>query len=259
MNPGVYSATIPAHDHATAVLWHRRFGHLGLDNLAKLSRNAMVEDLPVSADKFLACKTLPCGPCDSAKQTRVSHPADPSRASEVLELVHMDLCGPISVRGIGNVSYFLTILDDYSEASVVRLVQSKNEVSTLVIQVLTLLERRTGRRVQAIRTDNGTEFVNATLTQYLQTQGIVRQRSAPYTPEQNGRAERLNRTLLEKVRAMLADAGVPKFLWPEAVITANYLRNRSPTAHGSVTPTELLTSRKPSVKHFRVFGSPVSV
>jgi len=260
-SPGVYTASTSVPDFATASLWHRRFGHLGLDNLAKLSRLSMVTDLPVPAADFLALKSTkaPCAPCDSAKQTRVPHPIDPTRATEVLELVHMDLCGPISVRGIGNTSYFLTFLDDFSESSVVRLLSSKSDVADMVIEVLTLLENQTGKSVKAIRSDNGSEFVNATLSAFLRARGILHQRSAPYTPEQNGRAERLNRTLLEKVRAMLADTGVAKSLWPEALVTANYLRNRSPISHSDLTPTELLTSRKPSVSHFRVFGCPVSV
>ncbi len=258
-SPAAISAAAVATNTAAANLWHRRFGHLGPDNLAKAATTQMVEDLPVSAAEFTALKPLQCEACNAGKQTRVSHPANVHRATEVLELLHMDLMGPLSTPGIGGVKYIATFLDDYSRASMVRLLTTKADVGKEIVDVITLLETQTGQRVKAIRTDNGTEYVNAAISSYLSSRGILHQKSAPYTPEQNGRAERLNRTLLEKVRAMLADSGAPKFLWPEAVVTANYLRNRSPTSAGDLTPWQMLLGKKPSVGHLRVFGCPVTI
>ncbi len=125
--------------------------------------------------------------------------------------------------------------------------------------MLVQLETQSKSCVQRIRTDNGTEYVNGTLGPWLKSKGIVHEKSAPYTPEQNGRAERLNRTLMERARAMLSDSGVSKFLWPEAVLTANYLRNRSPVAGSSHVPLHHFSKSKPSVSHLRVFGCPVAV
>ena len=118
------------------------------------------------------------------------------------------------------------LLDDYSKMSFVRILSSKSETTSAVREVIRLLENQTGSRVRAIRTDNGSEYVNAELAQYLRSKGIVHQTTVPYNPEQNGAAERLNRTLMERARAMINDAGLPKELWAEAVNTANYIRCR---------------------------------
>ncbi len=255
-----YSATPATADIDSATLWHRRFAHLGYDNLSLLATHQMVTDLPVTPAAFQALKTTKCDPCDAAKQTRVPHPVDSTHAAAPLDLVHMDVCGPFSTIGIGNSKYFATFLDDYSRLSMVRVLQAKSDVSHAVQEVLALLENLTGHKVKSVRTDCGTEYVNAGLRSYFESKGIIHQKSAPYTPQQNGRAERLNRVLLERVRAMLEQSQMKKSLWPEAVQTANYIRNRSPsTAIGHVTPLEKLTGQKPSVKHLRIFGCPVSV
>ena len=165
----------------------------------------------------------------------------------------MDLCGPMPVPSLGGSKYVATFLDDFSKLSIVRIITYKSETTTTVRKVLHLLENQTKRRVQAIRTDNGREYVNRELTQYLKSRGILHQTTVPYTPEQNGAAERLNRTLMERARAMLSDAGLPKELWAEAVNTANYIRCRSPAAKKLRTPWELFFGQKPDVSHMRTF------
>ena len=118
-----------------------------------------------------------------------------------------------------------------------------------------MLERQTGHTVQRIRSDNGGEFVNADLATFYQSRGIKSETTVPDTPQQNGKAERLNRTLMEKARPMLADANLPKHLWAEAVTTANYLRNRSPATGHNATPYELLHGIKPGRSNLRTFGA----
>jgi hypothetical protein len=111
--------------------------------------------------------------------------------------------------------------------------------------------------VKAVRTDHGTEY--AAFDKFCRTQGIVRQYSATYTPEQNGRAERLNRTIIETTRAILHHHKAPKVLWPEAVQVACLLRNYRPSASHSSTPYELIYGSKPDVSRLRVFGCAASV
>ena len=106
-----------------------------------------------------------------------------------------------------------------------------------------------------MRSDNGTEYVNGTLERFFKKNGIVHETTAPYTPQQNGKAERLNRTLVEKVRAMLYDAKLPKKFWAEAIVTANYTRVRSPTSGSTITPYEAFHGAKPDVSNLRVFGA----
>eukprot|EP00877_Chromochloris_zofingiensis_P012359 jgi/Chrzof1/7377/Cz02g21170.t1 len=91
-----------------------------------------------------------------------------------------------------------------------------------------MLEKQSNNQVKGVRTDNGGEYVNNVMNSYYSSKGIIAQHTVPYSPQQNGKAERLNRTLPDKARSMLADARLPSQLWGEAVVTANYLRNRSP-------------------------------
>ena len=239
----------------TAELWHRRFGHLGYHNLEALVREDMVDGIKVPERDFKAQKAAVCKPCILAKHHQAPFPTSKRESTEPLELLHMDLCGPMPVPSLGGSKYVATFLDDFSKLSIVRIITYKSETTTTVREVLHLLENQAKRRVQAIRTDNGREYVNTELTQYLKSRGILHQTTVPYTPEQNGTAERLNRTLMERARAMLSDAELPKELWAEAVNTANYIRCRSPAAKKLRTPWELFFGQKPDVSHMRTFGA----
>ena len=241
-----------------AVLWHERYGHLAYSSLMRLASHSMVHDFAEPA-MFRNVGSALCDPCMDSKQVRASHPQSGQHATSVCDLIHMDICGPIATKGIGGMSYFATFLDDCSGLSIVRPVRTKGDVVPLVRDVLQLFETQSGKSVRAVRTDRGSEYFSGTVQNFLASKGILHQASARYTPEQNGRAERLNRTLLERVRAMLSKSGVQKSLWPEALLTANYLRNRSPVSHSSVTPFEAFFGVKPSVSHLRVWGCVVSV
>ena len=142
-----------------------------------------------------------------------------------MELVHMDLCGPLPEPSLGGAKYVATFLDDYSKFSVVMPITSKADTTTKVIEVINYLENQSGHKLRTVRTDNGSEYLTGELAKYFVSKGVQHQKTVPYTPQQNGAAERLNRTLMERVRAMLADTGLPTELWAEAVVTANYIRN----------------------------------
>ena len=120
---------------------------------------------------------------------------------------------------------------------------------------MVMVERQSGRRVKALRTDNGGEYTSSRFEKFLQDEGIHHERTIPKTPEQNGVAERMNRTLVEMVRSMLFDSKLPHRFWVEALSTAVYLRNRSPTrAVQGLTPFEEWIKVKLQVEHLRVFG-----
>ena len=117
------------------------------------------------------------------------------------------------------------------------------------------VRRKFDKDIKAIRSDNGSEFKNYTLEEFLSDEGIERQYSAPYTPQQNGVAERKNRTLVEMARSMLDEYKSPHSFWTEAVNTACHASNRLfLRSILEKTPYELLTGNKPNVKYFRVFG-----
>lgn len=238
-------------------LWHQRFGHLGYDNLARLQSHGMVTGINTSADEFTAAGSSSlCEGCVFGKQHRLPfQPSSSEPASRPLQLLHTDLCGPLSVPSLGGSRYFVTLLDDYSKLSTVLPIKSKSDTAKAVMHAINLLENQSGHRLQRLRSDNGSEYINSTLDTYLRSKGIQLETSVRYTPQQNGSAERLNRTLLDKVRSMLAASNLPKHLWAEALSTANYLRNRSPVSGRLLTPWELFYGTKPDVSNLRVFGA----
>jgi hypothetical protein len=182
----------------------------------------------------------------------------PGGCKHPLQLLHMDVCGPIPVVSLGGARYFLTVLDDFSRLSVVRCLARKADVPDVLRAVIVLLETQSNRCVQRVRSDRGGEFVNHTLVSCYDSKGIVRELTAGYSPESNGAAERVQRTLMERVRAMLLDSCLPATLWGEAVVAASYVRNRSPVSETSQqTPWGLFFGCTPDVSNLRVFGCKV--
>ncbi|GLI60516.1 hypothetical protein VaNZ11_002522 [Volvox africanus] len=250
---------ITKQDSNLGVLWHKRYGHLGFDALAKVASSDMVTGFGASVDDVVAAKGQFCKPCAEGKQTRQPHPSTGNVTSKRLDLVHMDLCGPLPVKSWNNAKYWVTFYDDCTKFSEVRCITDKTVVPETVKEVIKLWERQTGDKVRRIHTDRGLEYVNEELASTLRDMGIFHEKTAPYTPQQNGAAERLNRTLEECVRTMLADSGLPQEMWSEAVITANTLRNVSPTKGSNLTPWERFIGEKPDVSKLRVFGCPAYV
>lgn len=259
----LYYAEVDASGNAMVVshketpeLWHRRYCHLGYHNLMKLAAKDMVQGLSTSVNDFKAAMEKTCEECIMSKHTREPFPTSSSKATRRLALIHMDIQGPFQTTALGGARYNATFLDDYSDLSVVRPVKTKSEVQEVVKEVINMLESQSGEKTQVVRTDRGGEYLNASLKEFYKAKGIIAQTTAPYSPQQNGSAERLNRTLVEKVRAMLLDSGLEKSMWAEAMVTANYVRNRSPLKSSeNKTPWERFFQKKPDVSHMRVFGA----
>ena len=235
---------------ARANLWHRRYGHAAANAIQKTLREAAVRG--VGALTFPR-EPDPCDICDQAKLTRAHFPRSDSRALHPVELVHSDTMGPMPVRGIEDELYVVTALDDYSGYAETILTRTKAEAASGLVDLLVRWQRTTGRKLKILRTDRGTEFLGV-LSDYCTRKGITRQLSTAYTPEQNGRAERLNRTLLERSRALRLEHGFPKAVWSEAIATASYLHNRILASAHTSTPYELFFGVKPDVSHLRVYG-----
>lgn len=233
-------------------LWHQRLGHIGHSSMQKLIDQQMVTGLPITADDMEKAKKT-CDTCQRNKSTRLPFKHSETQTTAPLELVHMDLCGPLPFT-LGKARYIATFLDDYSSYSMIKLLRYKSDVYQAVTDVFALLENKTDKKVKAVRTDNGGEYTSSLLSSYFKKKGIEPQTTMAYTPQQNGKAERLNRTLMEKTRSMLNGAGLPEALWGEAIMTANYLRNRSPSTNRTKTPLELMFGIKPDLTNLRVFG-----
>ncbi|GJW30664.1 retrovirus-related pol polyprotein from transposon TNT 1-94 [Tanacetum coccineum] len=234
-------------------LWHRRLSHLNFGTINDLTRLDLVDGLP----KFKYGKDHLCSACERGKSKKASHPLKlvPSDHSK-LELLHMDLCGPMRVASINGKKYILVIMDDYSRYTWVYFLYSKDETPKIIKKFIAQAQLNYKAKVCKIHTDNGTEFKNATLKAHYEKLGIMQQFSIARTPQQNGVVERRNQTLVEADRTMLIFSRLPEYLWAEAVATACFTQNRSIiyTRHNR-TPYELLHGRKPNVEYFHVFGS----
>jgi len=226
-------------------LWHRRLGHPGLDVLRKLNK--------ATSDDPLNCKD-----CIISNQTRTSFPTSPHRAKDKLELVHTDIVGPLNQASLGGFRYLITFLDDMSRHSWVYPLQGKSgeEVLTTLKNWKILVEKQSGNFIKTLHSDNGGEYQNHELQSFLEKEGIIHIRTMAYSPQQNGRAERLNRTLLNKVRAILTASKLPLSFWVEALREANTLRNHLPTKslERDLAPREIWSGRNINIAQFRVFG-----
>ena len=182
-------------------LWHQRFGHLNERSLQKLARDNMVKGLDFNHTKDIDF----CETCIKGKRKKSAFPTSgSSRAKQPLDLVHSDLCGKINARSLGGAEYFLTFIDDCTHFTWVYMLKQKNEVFYCFLRWKVLVEKSSGRKLKTIRTDNGGEYTSTAFEEYLTSEGIRHERTIPRTPEQNGVAERMNRTLVEMVRSMLA-------------------------------------------------------
>ncbi|GKC31974.1 retrovirus-related pol polyprotein from transposon TNT 1-94 [Tanacetum coccineum] len=234
-------------------LWHRRLSHLNFGAINHLAKNGLVRGLPNL--KFE--KNHLCSACAMGKSKKQSHkPKSEDTNQEKLNLLHMDLCGPMRVASINGKKYILVIIDDYSWFTWVKFLASKDEAPNLIIKFLKMIQVRLNAPVRNIHTDNRTEFVNQTLCSYYQSVGISHETSVARSPQQNGVVERRNHALVEAAQTMLIFAKAPLFLWAEAVATACYTQNRSIILrrHGK-TPYELLHDRKSDLSYLHVFGA----
>ena len=237
----------------SADTWHCRFGHLGKQNMTKLMNSDLVKDMAVSTQTLTFCE-----PCAQGKAHQQSYPKiSDTRSADILDLIHADVCGPINPVSLGGKCYFVTFTDDCSRFVWVRFIRHKSEVFQKIRDLIKELEKGTGRKLKALRSDRSGEFLSNEFQQYLKRRGIHHQLTTTDSPQQNGVTERMNRTLIEKAHAMIAAANVSKTFWAEAIANAAYVRNRSPTSSlRNMTPFEAWWGHKPSVKHLRTFGCP---
>eukprot|EP00253_Pinus_taeda_P002078 PITA_02078 len=234
-------------------LWHQRYGHLNMQYLSQLSREGLVTGLPDIQTQQLGI----CGACQVGKQHRSSFTNGESwRASKVLQLIHVDICGPMKTSSITACKYFLLIVDDFSRNMWVYFLKNKSDAFSIFQKFKILVEKESSCDIMTLRTDNGGEFCSSAFSTFCATHGIKRQFTTPYTPKQNSVVERRNRTVVEMARSMLQHKNIPNKFWAEAIFTVVYLLNRSPTqAVKGKTPEEVWSGRKPKISHLKVFGS----
>ena len=236
----------------TADLWHQRLGHLNGGQLKEMLTHNMVMGMKIPKAEDLSF----CEKCVEGKMAKIPFKSvGEIRSVRKLQCVHSDVCGPMPTVSIGGRRYFVTFIDDYTRCCRVYCMKNKSEVFDKFKEFELCTTNECGNLIGTLRSDNGGEYLSKEFEEYLRAKGIHHELSAPYSPAQNGVAERLNRTLMESARTMMAQAGLSEKYWAEAVATAAYLRNRRATRSlKKMTPYERWYGRKPNLAHLRVFG-----
>jgi transposase InsO family protein len=202
-----------------------------------------------------------CHACLAGKQARMSFPqAAQWRASKPLELLHIDLCGPITPSTAAGNRYFMLIVDDCTRWVAMYVLKTKDQACDAFARFKSEAENQLDAQIKTVRSDRGGEFLSMAFRDVCEKAGIKRQFTAPYSPQQNGVVERRNRTMMEMARSLMNSMGVPARFWGEAVRHSVYLLNcLSTKAMGNCTPYEAWKGRKPHLGHLRVFGCTANV
>ncbi|CAM6088679.1 unnamed protein product [Calypogeia fissa] len=234
---------------------HQRLAHLHEAGIRKLLQK---EDFALAN----ASSLLPCEACSLAKSTRIICRVPHTRATILFQKVHVDLCGKMTVPGIGDKHYYLLFTDDYSHFRWVTCLMSKLEVFPALRNFFKAIETQFRCRIAELHIDEGTEFGRTQLEMFLADVGCKLMQSAPYHHEENGIAERSIGVVSQKARAMILGARLPVQLWPEVVQTAFFLTNNSPS---SVNPDDNTPARvlylalhltyTLNIRHLKVYGA----
>ncbi|KAK2580008.1 hypothetical protein KPH14_010773 [Odynerus spinipes] len=242
------------HNEYCIHMWHKRLGHRDPQAIKAMSSRNLADNI-----KIIDCNTIEtCEVCLKGKMSRLPFPKrSDNRRRNILDLIHTDLCGPMQTMTPGKKRYFLTLIDDYSRYTHIYFLNSKSEVTDKIVEFIELMKTKFNRKPKCFRSDRGKEYINDRLIGVLKTEGIEMQHTAAYTPEQNGVAERKNRSLMEMGRCLLIEANLPNKYWAEAVNTANYLQNRIYSKSVNGIPITLWNGVKPDMSEVRTFGTRV--
>ena len=231
-------------------LWHKRLGHISNGRLNELAQKNMVHGIEnVSPVEF-------CEICTQSRQTKKPFDGTRSKSLRPLEHIHSDLCGPINPVTWDGHKYFLTFIDDYTHFTMVYLINNKSDTFEKFKEYEAEVTAKFSAKISKLTIDQGREYKSKNMLQLCKSKAIQVLESMAYSPQQNGVAERFNRTVTEKVRALLLQSSVPKFLWGEAVYASTYILNRCPSraVNTNKTPAELWFGHKPNLSKVRVFG-----
>jgi transposase InsO family protein len=249
-------SSLNAHTGGSAIslhTWHQRMGHMSHAAL-KAHGPAAVKGMDLGSST-MDIPTI-CPGCEFGKSTRKPFPASAKSTTRILEVVHSDLAGPMQTKSIQGSSYIATFVDDHSRHTVVYFLKSKNQFAAALQKFLSWAETQTSDKLRALHSDRGGEYMAANVKDILSQRGIEHRLTMPGSPQQNGKAERFNRTIMDKAMAMLHTAGLPNGFWELAVSAAVHVYNRTPSRGLSWrTPIETWNpSQVPDVSYFRVFG-----
>lgn len=248
-----------AKNKVSALTWHRRLGHANYQVMKKMRAGA-VHGVSFEDDDSDISQ---CEICAKGKQAKLPFKDSKTESNDILELIHSDLMGPQNTRSLGHALYLLTFIDDYSRKVFVYFLKKKDETFSKFVEFKAFIEKQTGKEIKTLRTDNGGEYMSNAFDSFLKKSGIKHETTVAYTPEQNGVAERMNRTLTEKAKCFLFDAELPTTFWAEAINMAAYVVNRMPCRklmqREKQTPNEYFSNEKCDLSDLKLFGSKVMV
>ncbi|GJW18460.1 putative RNA-directed DNA polymerase [Tanacetum coccineum] len=234
-------------DLNSSYLWHCRLAHIGKTRMQKLQREGLLES--INDDSYDKCES-----CISGKMTKKPFNNNIERATDLLGLIHTDVCGPFRHVSRKGASYFLTFTDDFSRYGYVYLLKHKHEVFETFKVFKSEVELQLGKKIKALRSDRGGEYLSQEFKEYLGKNGIVQHLTSPYTPQQNGVSERRNRTLLDMVRSMFNLTTLPLSFWDYALESAVRILNMVPTKKVDKTPYEIWHGKVPNLSYLKVWG-----
>jgi hypothetical protein len=247
-------AESPVRTQVSAKLLHRRLGHVHADSAKKTVKatDGLVLD-PISERKCL------CEVCVMAKMHKLPFRGDSAEHPEATRpgfRIHSDVCGPLRTATHGGKRYFVSFIDDKTNHVTIYLMTNKSEVFDKIKEFHAWLVNIMQQQIAYFKFDGGGEFASNELLAWLKAKGIKLEVTCPYTPSQNPKAERMNRTIMEMARAMLFESGLSDSYWGEAVLTAAHIRNRvlGSSAQSGITPLEAMLGTKPNLGLLRVFG-----
>ncbi|GJX55292.1 putative RNA-directed DNA polymerase [Tanacetum coccineum] len=221
--------------------------HIGKTRMQKLQREGLLES--INEESFDKCES-----CISGKMTKKPFNSNIERATDLLGLIHTDVCGPLRHVSRKGASYFLTFTDDFSRYGYVYLLKHKHEVFETFKVFKAEVELQLGKKIKALRSDRGGEYLSQEFKDYLSENGIVQNLTSPYTPQQNGVSERRNRTLLDMVRSMFNLTTLPLSFWDYALESAVRILNMVPTKKVDKTPYEIWHGKVPNMSYLKVWG-----
>ena len=146
-----------------------------------------------------------CKGCSLGKNVRKPYSSSNRRSKGILDLIHSDLCGPMTAPSMGGCLYYMIFIDDFSRKTWIYFMKAKTETFAKFQEFKTFIEKQTGSHIRALRSDNGSEFDSHHFTDLCRDSGIERELTVPYKPQQNGVVERKNRTICDVAKAMMHD------------------------------------------------------
>lgn len=256
IDDNVYQGSMVSQTSVTAsnlplTTWHKRLGHL---NFPSLRRRLRTFEIPFIED----ARDFVCDSCQRAKASKIYNCKPQKRSEHPYQFIHTDLVGPISPTGFSGERYFFTFTDDCTRHTETYTGAKKSDWLHYLKSFHNLAKTRTKieRPTERIRSDYCSELQSKKAEQWLSLEGIILEPSAPYSPEENGVAERLGRTLMEMARATIIEGNIDDCFWSEVILAMTHIKNLQPTSSlKGLSPHEELLHDLPDLSHLRILGS----